>query len=140
MKKTLIYLYLIVLSFSLVFLSCEKEDEKKSMQLDEFVLGGYWIYNEIQGDETLIFEGHFYDDGTYELWIDVGDESIKFTGTYSVDNSSNKITISNPFYEPGVNDEVNIFDVEWQEGIDEMYWSNPDGGDDVMKWERHYEE
>lgn len=144
MKKIL---FLFAIMFAMVFVSCEKEEEEPAqMQLSEFIVGGNWVYTELDYSNpthvgVLVFTGIFSADGSYELLLTDGTQYVELEGTYTIDDVENELTISNPFYVEGENDEFQTFDVEWQEGIDEMYWSDTEGGsDDVMKWERNYEE
>lgn len=143
MKK---FLFIMLAVFAMtVFTGCEvEEDEEPAQALTEFIVGGYWDYTEVDYSNpthvsTIEFEGYFYKDGTYELWVGDGNQSVQFNGTYTIDDGENTLTISNPFYVEGENDEFQLFTVEWQEGIDEMYWSDPNEvGGEVMKWTRSW--
>jgi len=145
MKK---YFFILLAIFAMsIFTGCEKEEEEEvPMQLTEFIVGGNWVYSELDYSNpthvsTIVFTGNFWADGTYDLLVSSDGQSMGLEGTYTIEDVENEITISNPFYEEGENDEFQTFAVEWQEGIDEMYWSDTENGsDDVMKWVRNYEE
>ena len=146
MKKVLLGLVL-GLFVMFAFSSCEKEEEEEAQQqLSEFIVGGNWVYTELDYSNpthvgVLIFTGQFLTNGVYYLHLTDGNESMNLAGTYTIDDVENELTLTNPFYVEGENDEFDSFAVEWQEGIDEMYWSDTENGsDDVMKWERNYEE
>ena len=145
-KRKLVLALMLALFAGLIFTSCEvEEDEEPAQALTEFIVGGNWVYTELDYSNpthvgTIIYNANF-SDGHYGLSVSDGTAFIEVYGTYTVDDSENILTISNPFYEEGDSDEFNSFVVEWQEGIDEMYWSDTENGsDDVMKWVRNYEE
>lgn len=145
MKKIALILALFAGFF---FMGCEpvEEEEEPAQALTEFIVGGNWVYTEYDYSvpthvSVVIFTGLFNADGSYELILSDGNQEMEFIGTYTIDDVENELTISNPFYVEGENDEFQTFAVEWQEGIDEMYWSEPnDPGSDVMKWVRNYDE
>lgn len=147
MKKLFFVIFAMFLSMGM-FNSCEKEDS--TQVLSEFIVGGHWVYTEVDTEDlthisTTYFHADFYQNGEYKLTITEGLQFMTINGTYTIDDALNELTITNPFYDERKGEsnepEFNTFSVEWQEDIEEMYWTAPDmHEDDILKWERTYEE
>ena len=118
----------------MVFTSCEKEE---SQVLSDFIVGGEWVYEQIEATQTITFSGQFLSDGTYDLEVTNGDITLLFNGGYSIDDVTNTLTIDEPDIEQDGETGVAVFDVAWLEGVEQMVWTQI-GGDEpnVMTWTR----
>ena len=117
----------------MVFTSCEKEDGPQV--LSEFIVGGEWVYEQIEVLQTLTFLGQFFADGTYKLTLTDGTQYIPFTGNYSINDDTNVLTIDEPDLE-GDEIGVAVFNVAWTEGVEQMVWTQGDDPSNVMTWTR----
>jgi hypothetical protein len=143
MKKTFFILLAVFLTMGM-FTSCEEEEEP-AQALTEFIVGGSWVYTQIEYNLThvleLTFTGAFYADGTYVLLLSDGTNTVGFDGNYSIDDKLNQLTIDEPDIENEGETAQTVFVVEWQEGIDVMTWLPVDPlEDNIMEWVRNYNE
>ena len=145
MKKVFLGL-LLGLFVMFTFNSCEKEEVEQPMQLSEFIVGGNWVYTQIEYNLThvleLTFTGSFWEDGTYDLLLSDGTNSMGFDGNYTIDNELNRITIDSPDIENTGATEQAVFDIDWVEGVEQMTWTDtdPENEEDPMVWVRNYNE
>jgi hypothetical protein len=143
--KKLIFILLSVFLTTGIFTSCEEEEEP-IQALTEFIVGGNWVYTQIEYNVThvleLTFTGAFYADGTYALLLSDGTNTEEFDGNYSIDDKLNQLTIDEPDIENEGEVAQTVFVVEWQEGVEQMTWLpvDPLEDDDPMLWVRNYNE
>jgi len=135
MKKVL---FLLVVLTAMVFTSCEKEDE--AQLLSEFIVGGEWVYTQIEYNMTHVLEitfiGTFHADGTYDLTLTDGTNTMTFGGNYSINDDLNQLTLDEPDIEQDGETDVITFDVAWIEDVEQMVWTEIDDTENVLTWTR----
>ena len=130
MKKVL---FLFAVLTAMVFTSCEKEE---SQVLSEFIVGGEWVYEQIEVLQTLTFTGQFLNDGTYVLSLTDGNVTMSFDGDYSINDDTDVLTLDEPDIEQDGETDIAVFDVVWTEGIDKMGWTEVGDTTNVLSWTR----
>ena len=113
--------------------ACEKEEPQV---LSDFIVGGEWVYDQIEQAQTLTFLGKFSADGTYELTLTDGTQYIPFSGDYSVDDDTNVLTLDEPDFEGTGDVEQAYFDVQWTEGVEQMVWTQVGDPTNILTWTR----
>ena len=137
MKK---YLFIMLAVFAMtIFTGCEEEEEP-AQALSEFIVGGEWVYTQIEYNVThvleLTFLGTFYANGTYDLTLTDGTNTLEFDGNYSINDDLNQLTLDEPDIEQDGETDVIIFDVAWIEGVEQMVWTEVDDTENVLTWTR----
>ena len=131
MKKVL---FLFAVLTAMVFASCEKEADPQL--LSDFIVGGEWVYEQIEELQTLTFTGEFLSNGTYVLSLTDGNVTLSFDGDYSINDDTNVLTLDEPDIEQDGETGVAVFDVVWTEGVEQMVWTQVGDPTNVLTWTR----
>ena len=131
MKKLL---FAIGIVFAMAFAGCEKEQDPQL--LSDFIVGGEWVYEQIEELQTLTFTGEFFSNGTYVLSLTDGNITLSFDGDWSVDNETNVLSLDEPDIEQDGETGLAYFNVVWTEGVDKMVWTQIGNETNILTWNR----
>ena len=126
-------LFLFAVLTAMVFTSCEKEEPQV---LSEFIVGGEWVYEQIEVLQTLTFTGQFFNNGTYVLSLTDGNVTLSFDGDYSINDDTNVLTLDEPDIDQDGETDIVVFNVVWTEGVEQMVWTQIGNETNVLTWTR----